>query len=97
MLQRGDLLPQRPPGFSWIILGMLFGLHPVLYFIGQGEGHIQSVVLTAQRLILGTLPTMMGSIADLIASNRKPSGRIFLRAKRIKPGLDSHRKEESMP
>jgi len=77
---------------------MLFGLRfPVLYFIGEGEGHIQSVVLTARCLILGTPLIMMGLIVDLSATNRGLSKRILLRAQRIEPGLDSHRKEDSMP
>lgn len=85
-------------GLPCIAFGMLFGLRfLVLYFLGQGEGHIQSVVLTALFLILGTLLIMMGLIADLIATNRKLSERIFLRVQRIELRLDSHRKEDSMP
>jgi hypothetical protein len=64
--------------------------------MGQGEGHIQSVVLAALCLILGTLLIMMGLIADLIATNRKLSERILLRVQRIELGLDPRRDEDSM-
>jgi glycosyltransferase involved in cell wall biosynthesis len=85
-------------GLPCIAFGMLFGLRfLVLYLIGQGEGHIQSVVLTALCLILGTLLIMMGLVADLIATNRKLSERILLRVQRIELGLDSRRDEDSLP
>ena len=85
-------------GIPCIAFGMLFGLRfLVLYLIGQGEGHVQSVVLTALCLILGTLLVMMGLIADLIATNRKLSERILLRVQRIELGLDSRRDGDSLP
>lgn len=85
-------------GLPCIAFGMLFGLRfLVLYFLGQGEGHVQSVVLTALCLILGTILIMMGLIADLIATNRKLSERILLRVQRIELELDSRRNEDSLP
>ncbi len=85
-------------GLPCIAFGMLFGLRfLVLYLLGQGEGHVQSVVLTALCLILGTLLVMMGLIADLIATNRKLSERILLRVQRIELGLDSRRNGDSLP
>ena len=85
-------------GIPCIAFGMLFGLRfLVLYLLGQGEGHVQSVVLTALCLILGTLLVMMGLIADLIATNRKLSERILLRVQRIELKLDSRRREDSTP
>ncbi len=85
-------------GLPCIAVGMVFGLRfLVLYLLGQGEGHVQSVVLTALCLILGTLLIMMGLIADLIATNRKLSERLLLRVQRIELGLDSRRNEDSVP
>jgi len=85
-------------GLPCIAFGMLFGLRfLVLYLLGQGEGHIQSVVLTALCLILGTILIMMGLVADLIATNRKLSERILLRIQRIELRLDSRRNEDSAP
>lgn len=84
-------------GLPCIAFGMLFGLRfLVLYLMGQGEGHVQSVVLTALCLILGTLLIMMGLIADLIATNRKLSERVLLRLQRIELGLHPRRNEDSV-
>lgn len=78
-------------GIPCIAFGLLYGVRfLVLYLTGRGEGHIQSVVLVALCLILGTLLVMMGLIADLIAANRKLSERILLHVQRIELEIDSH-------
>ena len=41
------------------------------YFSGQGDGHIQSLVIGGALLILGTLIAILGILADLVAANRK--------------------------
>lgn len=43
----------------------------VFYFQGSGGGHVQSLVLGGALLMVGTMITMMGVLADLIAANRK--------------------------
>lgn len=63
----------------FVILGgiiALLGLFPLLrfmyfYFIGEGGGHIQSVVVGAGLLTLGGIAVMFGMLADLIGANRK--------------------------
>lgn len=56
---------------------MLFiGLLPVLrflflYLIGQGDGHVQSLVLGGAFLILGFVAYMFGIIADIVNFNRQ--------------------------
>lgn len=65
---------------SGIALGARF---LVLMSAGDGAGHIQSVVLSALLMILGTLIFMMALIADLIAVNRKLSEQILLRVRLI--------------
>ena len=52
------------------------GLLPVirfLYFfsVGDGDGHIQSMVLGVALLILGALSWCLGILADLISANRQ--------------------------
>ncbi len=42
-----------------------------LRFIGQGAGHIQSVILAAALMGTGTFVFLAGVIADLISTNRK--------------------------
>ncbi len=41
------------------------------YFIGQGSGHLQSVILAAILLIVGIQVLLIGLVADLIGFNRK--------------------------
>ncbi|MGN6497669.1 MAG: glycosyltransferase family 2 protein [Tsuneonella sp.] len=45
--------------FAWFWLG------------GQGQGHVQSLVVGGALLVLGGLVAMLGILADLIAANRK--------------------------
>lgn len=54
----------------------LVGLAPIVRFLwfwagGQGDGHVQSLVIGGALLVLGTLVAIMGMLADLVAANRK--------------------------
>ncbi len=58
------------------ILATLLGLGPIarfLYFyaIGEGGGHVQSLILGGVLLLLGALSVMLGIVADLIGRNRQ--------------------------
>jgi glycosyltransferase involved in cell wall biosynthesis len=58
------------------IIPTVVGLIPTirfLYFfsIGQGNGHIQSLILACTLLIIGFTTFMIGLVADVIATNRK--------------------------
>lgn len=53
------------------LLGMIpFVRYAILVGMGQGGGHIQSLVVGAVLLILSSLIAMLGVIADLIRTNR---------------------------
>lgn len=75
--------------FMWpsLILGgagLLAGLRYVYFvLIGEGGGHIQSVVFAALCLILSAITLMMGFLADLIATNRKLLERVDLRVQQM--------------
>ncbi|MFC3097244.1 glycosyltransferase family 2 protein [Alteraurantiacibacter palmitatis] len=43
----------------------------VLWAIGQGDGHIQSLVLGGAFLVMGVLTGLLGVLAELIGANRK--------------------------
>lgn len=60
------------PGF---LLGLRFLYH---YLSGNGEGHIQSLILASLTLILSALAGLFGLIADLISTNRKLLEKISL-------------------
>jgi glycosyltransferase involved in cell wall biosynthesis len=64
----------------------LIGAVPILrflifYFSGEGEGHVQSLVLGGASLVLGAIVAVLGILADLIAANRKllETGLVHLR------------------
>lgn len=55
-----------------IAVGILIGLRFLLYMaMGQGSGHIQSLILACTLIIMGFVTIMIGLVADVIAANRK--------------------------
>ena len=60
------------PGAVSFLLGFVLGLRFFYFFvIGQGEGHIQSVILSALLMGTGFFLCVVGLLADLISVNRK--------------------------
>lgn len=55
-----------------LIIGLGIGIR-FLYFIsiGEGYGHVQSLILGCTLIIIGFLTFMIGLVSDLIAANRK--------------------------
>ena len=52
------------------------GMIPILRFlwfwaIGEGGGHVQSLVLGGALIVVGVMAVMFGILADLIGANRK--------------------------
>ena len=69
-------------GGTTFILGFIIGCRYLFFFfIGQTEGHIQSLILSAILLIVGFQIIMMGIAAELIAINRQLLEDIQLRIK----------------
>lgn len=73
----------KPLMFFWLISSvfMIIGLgagarYLVLKSLGQGEGHIQSVILAAACVTIGLLIFVLGFLADLLAVNRRLLERI---------------------
>ena len=59
-------------GGTTFILGFIIGCRYLFFFfMGQTEGHIQSLILSAILLIVGFQIIMMGIAAELIAVNRQ--------------------------
>ena len=64
-------------------LGLLLGLRFVYFFlIGQGQGHVQSLILTAILLGMGFQTMLAAFLADLFAVNRKLLEEIQYRLRR---------------
>lgn len=78
------------PLLAFMMLAAVFALPGLalgaryLYFlaIGEGGGHVQSLILTSLLLMLAALAGMCGLIAELISSNRKLLERISQRQMR---------------
>ncbi len=85
-----------------ILLGILLGLRFLYFFAnGQGNGHIQSLILTAVLLIIGFQTLLIGLVADLVAANRKIVEELLFRVRRLEaapppaPPTDAH--ERTVP
>jgi glycosyltransferase involved in cell wall biosynthesis len=68
------------------------GLIPIfrfLYFfaIGEGTGHVQSLVLGGVLMILGVVSIMFGIVADLVGRNRQILETVLERVRRIEDGM----------
>jgi glycosyltransferase involved in cell wall biosynthesis len=75
--------------FSLIfLLGGFIGTVRFLYFyiIGEGAGHVQSLILSAVLLIVGFQVFLIGLVADLIGFNRKVLEEVLYRIRRIELG-----------
>ena len=65
-----------------ILLGLVPGLRFVYFFlIGEGGGHIQSLILSAILIIVGFQVILIGLVADLIGFNRRIIEEILYRVR----------------
>ncbi len=59
-------------GVILFLIGAGIGIRFLVYlFLGDGAGHIQSLILSSMMIILGVLTWVVGLQADIIAANRK--------------------------
>ncbi len=67
-------------GLGGIVLGIRY-----LYFVsmGQGAGHVQSVILAGVLFIVGFQVLLIGLLADLIGFNRRILEEALLRIRRL--------------
>jgi len=71
-------------GILLLLGGLALGLRFLyFYLIGEGVGHIQSVILSAVLLIIGFQVLLIGLVADLISFNRKILEDVLYRLRRI--------------
>lgn len=82
------------------LLVILLGLLPILrfiyfYAIGEGDGHVQSLVLGGAILMVGFLMTTMGILADLIATNRKMLETTLFKLRHLEDELARGRRQNS--
>ncbi len=80
----------RPFRFFAIIGGMLLligltliGRFMFLYFTDNGNGHIQSLIISSMMIIIGFQTTVFGLLADLLSINRKLIEDVQVRVKKL--------------
>jgi len=74
-------------GFILLLGGLaLGGRFLYFYIIGEGSGHLQSVVLAAVLLIIGFQVLLIGLVADLIGFNRKILEELLYRIRLLEAG-----------
>ncbi len=75
------------PGVVFLFAGMLLGIRFVYYFLrGYGQGHIQSIVLSALLIGIGAFFIIVGIVTELIAVNRKLLEKIDRRVQELVSG-----------
>lgn len=71
-------------GVVLIVLGLIPGVRYLyFYFIGDREGHVQSLILAAILIIVGFQVMLIGLLADLIGFNRKILEEVLFRMRRM--------------
>ena len=59
-------------GAILFVLGLVVGIRfLVFFFLGEGNGHVQSLILTAVLLLIGFQTITLGLLGDTVAANRK--------------------------
>lgn len=72
------------PGIVLGLAGFLLGLRfLVFYAAGHGQGHLQSLVLTAILILVGAQLVLFGLLAELIGNNRKMLEDVQWRTRRM--------------
>lgn len=74
-------------GSLFLLGGVLLGVRFLFFFfISQGSGHVQSLILAAILIIVGFQTCLIGLLADLIAVNRKMLEDALFRVQRLEVG-----------
>ena len=86
--------------FFFIGLGLsILGAVPIIrflyfYFTGDGEGHLQSLVLGGVFIILGFISFLIALLADLMNFNRQLIEQTLEKVRRIELELNKHNEYE---
>ncbi|VAV90253.1 Glycosyltransferase [hydrothermal vent metagenome] len=78
----------------------LIGAAPILrflyyYAIGEGNGHIQSLVIGGSLIVLGVVAIMFGAVADLVGRNRQLLEQTLERLRHVEDQLRVDDKQDS--
>ena len=71
-------------GFVMIALGLVPVVRfLILYALGQGDGHVQSLVLGGALLVCGYISFLVGLLSDVVATNRRLEEEIIIILRRM--------------
>ena len=71
-----------------MLTGVAIGVRFLFFFFqGNGNGHIQSLILATAMIIIGSQSIIAGLQADIISANRKLLEDIQFRVKKLEFGL----------
>lgn len=77
------------------LLGAILGVRFLVYFfMGQGAGHVQSLILASTLLLMGFMTCIIGFQADIIAANRKLLEDVQYHVRKLDYDHDRERKAE---
>ena len=80
-----------------LLIGMGIGLRFLyLIAIGEGYGHVQSLILACTLIIIGFLTFMIGLVSDLMASNRRILADTQYHVRRMEYEAIEERKKKAM-
>ncbi len=80
-------------GMVLFLIGMCISIRFLIFFFsGQGNGHVQSLILSAVLLMMGFQTIMIGLLSDLIASNRKLLEDVQYRVRKIDVSNEANNK-----
>lgn len=83
-------------GAIFVLIGTVIGGRYIYFLsIGQGGGHIQSLILASMMVIIGVQTAIVGLQGDIIAANRKLLEDIQFRTKNIENSLLKQGENES--
>ncbi len=78
----------------------LLGVMPILRFLwffinGDGQGHLQSIVIGGSLMTLGVVAIMFGAVADLVGRNRQLLEQALERIRHVEDQLQSNNQQSS--
>jgi hypothetical protein len=81
-------------GTIFLIGALALGIRYVVYMcLGEGTGHVQSLILTAILALMGFMAVLIGLLGDVIAANRKIIEDIQYHVRRIDYRVDKFEDE----
>jgi len=82
-------------------ISALIGITPIIrflyfYAIGEGGGHIQSLVIGGSLIVLGVVAIMFGAVADLVGRNRQLLEQTLERLHKLEDNISMHSADEDV-